>query len=303
MIFNEIYGCYYQAVAKIIGVAIDGELTERKMQEIASEYAYEESFLTIVPALKNQDWQLIDREYGTPIQHKPTMPMTTLERRWLKTILLDPRVRLFQIPMGNLEEVEPLFLPEDMVYFDRYQDGDAYENPVYLEHFHMMYQAMKEHRKVKVRFFSGKNQEKSYVVNPLKMEYSDKEDKFRVLCAGNHSNVTINMGRIIECTLLDETFSEAESTFSRTTKQLVFELIDERNALERAMMRFAHHKKEVTRLDDKTYHVVMEYDAEDETDMVIQMMSFGTYIKVMGPEEIKEELKKRIERQLSMLNW
>ena len=303
MIFNEIYGCYYQAVAKIIGVAIDGGLTEKKMQEIASEYAFEESFLTIVPALKNQDWQLIDREYGTPIQHKPTMPMTTLERRWLKTILLDLRVRLFQIPMENLEEVEPLFLPEDMVYFDRYQDGDAYEEPTYQEHFHRIYQAMKEHRKIKVRFFSGKNQEKTYVVCPLKLEYSDKEDKFRVLCAGNHSNVTINMGRIIECTLLDETFSEAESTFSRTTKQLVFELIDERNALERAMMRFAHHKKEVTRLDDKTYHVVMEYDVEDETDMVIQMMSFGTYIKVMGPEEIKEELKKRIERQLSMLNW
>jgi len=76
MIFNEIYGCYYNAVAKMISPAVDGRLTESKMNEIASEYAFEESLLTIIPALKNQDWQLIDHDFETPIESKPSMQET-----------------------------------------------------------------------------------------------------------------------------------------------------------------------------------------------------------------------------------
>lgn len=71
MIFNEIYGCYYNAVAKMISLAVDGRLNEKKMSEIASEYAFEESMLTIIPAIKNQEWQLIDRSFETPIMNKP----------------------------------------------------------------------------------------------------------------------------------------------------------------------------------------------------------------------------------------
>ena len=67
MIFNEIYGCYYNTVAKIIGAAVDGELTENKMNEIISQNAYDESFYTIISSLKNQSWQLIDSKLETPI--------------------------------------------------------------------------------------------------------------------------------------------------------------------------------------------------------------------------------------------
>ena len=49
MIFNEVYGCYYNAVSKIIENAIDGELTDRKLNDLSKQYAFEESNLTIVP--------------------------------------------------------------------------------------------------------------------------------------------------------------------------------------------------------------------------------------------------------------
>ena len=303
MIFNEIYGCYYNAVAKMISLAVDGRLTEGKMNEIASEYAFEESLLTIIPALKNQDWQLIDHEFETPIVNKPTMPMTVLEKRWLKTILLDPRIALFQIPMDELRDVEPLFEPGDVVYFDRYLDGDRYEQPTYIANFNIIQQAIKEHKKVQIKFWNNKNQERTHLLEPIKIEYSDKEDKFRVLCAGRWDIRTINLGRVIQCTSLDESFSEELCLQKRERDTLVFELTDERNALERAMMKFAHYKKEVVRVDDNLYHVEMEYDVDDETDVLIQIMSFGRYIKILTPDRMKEELCKRIEKQLAMLNW
>lgn len=303
MIFNEIYGCYYNAVAKMIGLAIDGRLTEGKMNEIASEHAFEESLLTIIPALKNQDWQLIDHEFETPIVNKPAMPLTTLEKRWLKTILLDPRIALFRVPMGELKDVEPLFEPGDIVYFDRYLDGDRYDHPSYIANFHIIQQAIKEHKKIRVKFWNNKNQERKHLLEPIKIEYSDKEDKFRVLCAGRWDIRTINMGRVIQCTRLEETFPEELCLQTRKRDTLVFELTDERNALERVMMKFAHHKKEIERVAEKLYRVQMEYDIEDETDVLIQIMSFGSYVKILAPDKMKEEFCKRIKKQLEMLNW
>lgn len=303
MIFNEIYGCYYNAVAKMIGLAVDGRLTEKKMNEIASEYAFEESFLTIVPAIKNQEWQLIDKDMGTPILNKPTMPMTTLERRWLKTILLDPRIVLFQIPTGELADVEPLFNSDDIVYFDRYLDGDDYGDPSYIKNFHLLQQAIKERRQVSIKFISGKNREKTSILSPIKIEYSDKEDKFRVLCAGSRDIRTINIGRIVQCNLLDETFPEDKGLKTRKLEKLVFELKDERNTLERTMMKFAHYRKEIVRTGDNTYHVELQYDVDDETDVLIQIMSFGSYVSLLGPEKMKNELRERISRQLDIFNW
>lgn len=303
MIFNEIYGCYYNAVAKMLSLAVDGRLDEKKMNRIASEYAFEESLLTIVPALKNQDWQLIDQDYETPILHKPTMPMTSLEKRWLRTILQDPRIALFQIPMGELEEVEPLFAPEDVVYFDRYLDGDPYDQPQYVEIFTTLRQAIQEHRKVRIRFLSGKNKERCYVLDPIKLEYSDKEDKFRVLCAGHRDTHTINLGRIQQCTMLEKNFPAEEQLQPRKRETLLFELTDERNALERVMMQFAHHKKEVERVEGNLYRVELEYDVDDETDVVIQMMSFGSLVQIISPDYMKEELRNRITKQLAMLEW
>lgn len=302
MIFNEIYGCYYNAVAKMISLAVDGRLTESKMNELASEYAFEESLLTIIPAIKNQEWKLIDHELETPIVNKPVRPMTTLEKRWLKTILLDPRVALFQVPMGELEDVEPLFEPDDIVYFDRYIDGDRYDHPSYIANFNIVRQAIREHKKIKVKFWNNKNQEKTHILEPIKIEYSDKEDKFRVLCAGRYDIRIINMGRVIQCTRLEETFPEELCLQARKRDTLVFELTDERNALERVMMKFAHHKKEVERLDDNRYRVRMEYDIDDEIDILIQIMSFGSYVKVLSPDKMKEELYTRIKRQHKMLN-
>ena len=95
MIFNEVYGCYYNAVSKIIENAIDGELTDRKLNDLSKQYAFEESNLTIVPSIKNQQWQLIDENMKTPILNKPRMPLTMIEKRWLKTISNDSKFKLF----------------------------------------------------------------------------------------------------------------------------------------------------------------------------------------------------------------
>lgn len=305
MLFHEIYGCYYRGVAQMLNLAIEGGLTEKKMYEIVAETAFEESSLIMIPALKKQEWQLLDENLHTPLKHIPDMPLTILEKRWLKTILLDKRVKLFLEPVpenAELADTEPLFFPEDIVYFDRYADGDDYDDPAYIANFRLIRQAIAKRRKLKVTFRNSREQKRCEILEPVQLEYSDKEDKFRVLCAVRQSIKTVNLGRIVQCELLKDTFPENVRLKEREKKVLKFILTDERNALERAMMKFSHYKKEVERRDAENYLVTLEYDADDETDVLIQILSFGSYIEVTAPDRMREELRKRMERQMALVD-
>ena len=78
---------------------------------------------------------------------------------------------------------------------------------------------------------------------------------------------------------------------------LIMELTDERNALERAMVHFSHFEKETERLAENRYRVTLRYSREDETELVIRLLSFGPVLKVLSPQNMVDELRKRIMRQ------
>ena len=73
MLFSEVYGTYYNVLAKLLEKAVDGALTKESMNEIIRDNGFEESILTIPEALENQTWPLITDDFTTPLEHKPTM--------------------------------------------------------------------------------------------------------------------------------------------------------------------------------------------------------------------------------------
>ena len=44
-----------------------------------------------------------------------------------------------------------------------------------------------------------------------------------------------------------------------------FELLDERNALDRVLLHFAHFEKEVEKMSGEKYKVTLHYEKSDET--------------------------------------
>ena len=120
MIFSELYSAYYNTVAAIISRIIDGEHSERELQKIVTERAFLESALTVMPSLKSEKWQLVHSDMTTPIKHIPTMPLTNLQKQWLKAISLDPRIKLFDVRLPDLDGVEPLFTKEDYFIYDKF---------------------------------------------------------------------------------------------------------------------------------------------------------------------------------------
>ena len=117
MLFNEIYGNYYNAVAEILKYAVRGELTQQDIYEITDSKAFAESVLSIPGALNSGEWPFLTEELKTPLKQEPKMPLTTLQKRWLKALLNDPRIRLFDVPVEGLEDVEPLYRSDAVPYF------------------------------------------------------------------------------------------------------------------------------------------------------------------------------------------
>lgn len=113
MIFSELYSVYYNTVAKILSAMVQGDVDSKTAQKIVEENAFGDSAFTIINAIKSEKWQVMTSDFTTAIEHKPTMPMTILQKRWLKSISLDPRIKLFGVKFEGLDDVEPLFTQGD----------------------------------------------------------------------------------------------------------------------------------------------------------------------------------------------
>lgn len=300
MLFNEIYGSYFRVVSSILREAVNGQLTERRITEIVQEQAFAESTLTIPAALKSGDWPLLQGTV-TPIRNVPTRPLSLLEKRWLKSLLLDPRIALFGVNADGLEDVEPLYSPDSIVYFDQYNDGDPYTDPIYQENFRTILEAIRTDHKIRVRFRGHTHIKHHPTVIPLKLEYSEKDDKFRLIAVDSRRNHIINLARIRSCQL-EETFDRAAVRHpKRHSEMLTIDLVDERNALERTLLHFSHFEKETIRLDDNHYRINLTYEQEDETELLIRVLSFGPVLTVTSPERFVGLIQDRLNRQDALM--
>lgn len=298
MLFHEIYGLYYKTMARIIDAALEERLTAAELCRIAAETAFSETALTIESALKAGRWPLVNGDGYTPLISSPDRPMTLLERRWLKAIALDPRVGLF----GEFDfddDVAPLFRPEDIAVYDRFGDGDPYDSPKYREIFQTVLTALRERRSVEIVYFTQRGVERTIACNPYRLEYSAKDDKFRLITHGKGGGNKINLGRIESVRLRGENDGELREP-SRKRNEYVLDLLDERNALERAMLHFADLEKRTERLAENRYRMTLKYDVEDETELVIRVLSFGPMLHAVAPEHFVNQIRTRLARQRSL---
>ncbi len=297
MLFHKIYGSYYQAVSTILGEAVRGTLTKKRLNELVQTHSFGESLLNIPDGLTGERWRLLHRDLTPELDEEPERPLTLLEKRWLRSLLLDPRIRLFDVDMHGLETVKPLFTPEMFVFFDRYGDGDDYHDPAYIAHFKTILTALREKKDLYISF-ETRSSRPSIVVTPLHLEYSEKDDCFRLIASGFRRSWVIRLSRVLDCSIVEN--SRALPPRPNKPETLVFELEDRRHALERVLLHFSHLEKETKRLDETHYLVTLKYDRADETEMVIRILSFGPMLRVLEPAHFIGLLRERIERQRNL---
>ena len=306
MLFSEIYSSYYNAVAKILEMAAEQTLTGKKLNDAVMEQAFEESLIVIPDALKTDRWPLLTKDFRTPLYEKPTMPLTTLQKRWLKTLLLDPRIALFSPEADGLENVEPLYAPEMVVFFDRYEDGDPFTDREYIKHFQTVLKALRERRGLRIQYRIANGREKQINCVPIELEYSSRDDKFRlhyVLSENDATGKTLpgekltaNVSRMLSVEL-GEKQEKRQEVLPPQDEELFLLLTDERGAMQRAMIAFSDFEKDAVKLDEKHYRIHLWYNRRDETDLLIRILSFGPMIRVTEPKELVDQIWARLRRQ------
>jgi hypothetical protein len=292
MIFSELYSAYYNAVAAIMDALLSGERSEKEISAIIAEKAFGESALSILPALKSGRWPLLRADMSPVLMHAPTMPLTLLQKRWLKAVSLDERVALFGADFSFLDGVEPLFTPSDYRVYDKYGDGDDFSDEGYIERFRIILSAVRAGTPIKVNLTNRSGKEMYAKVMPLRLEYSEKDDKFRLITDGCKYLHTINLSKIRSVKYCGETFKHIprEERYDTVTLRIK----DERNALERCMLHFAHFEKRAERVGKNEYLLHVKFDHKDESEIVIRTLSFGARVKAEAPDSFVELIKKKL---------
>lgn len=322
-LFDKIYSCYYQVVKKILEEAGKRPLTEQQMEELIRKYGFRESTLTILPRLTGGDWALTKRErdktYSSALSHLPPLPLTELQKRWLKALLSDRRIRLFlsDEEMVRAEEmltgIQPLYLQEDFHYYDRYGDGDDYDSLQYQENFRLILSSLEENQALFIAYEGKKGEHVTYETLPCRLQYSSKDDKFRLLSlqyshGGFNRELILNLARVRACHRSKRKVNNGRRSGRFRNEQkaqepVLIEISGERNSLERCMLHFAKYEKH-TEYDNerKCYLCSIYYHQADETELLIDILSFGPVIRVLGPEPFLSLVRARVRKQYVLLS-
>ena len=313
-LFSEIYSCYYQVLRHLLS-----ELDALTMQDIRARISgegFEESMLSIIPKLEDGSWNLFRKNgalYLSRLTSSFIQPLSGLEKSYLKALLSDPRIGLFldqqQIECLNcmLDTAAPLWKPEQFYYFDQFTDGDPYHDETYRNNFRILLQAQKNRQYVDIDYTSPNGRRVHHHYVPARLEYSVKNDKFRLL-ALKHINgqkmrlEILNLSRMQSVQPLTQTLSSDIdlNTVIRDSyykDPLKLHIVNKRNALERAMLHFANYEKNTSKIDENTYECLIYYNQTMETELLIEVLSFGPMLTVVGNDKFLGLLKARLQRQ------
>lgn len=312
-LFSEIYNCYYQIMKSIL--ENHSNLTLDSLRAEISGKGYEESLLYLVPKLTSKEWNLLERDgelFVSKLSDNFYVPLTGLQRAYTKTILQDKRICLF-FEKEQLTRLEALFAgeavlwqPEDFYYYDRFSNGDDYDNTDYQQHFRTLVRAIHNHQYVDISYESHTNHRLHHHYLPCRLEYSIKNDKFRllgILRSDRKNRVEIlNLERMKEVSLLPEYADKLPDINKRIRSSYYKEPVHlrihtDRNALERTMLQFANYEKNTTKINDNAYECFIYYNQKMETELLIEVLSFGPMVEVLGSERFLELVKQRLRRQ------
>lgn len=322
-LFDKIYGCYYQAVRRILADARKNPINKERMTELSMKYGYLESGLVIIPKLMNGEWPLLkemsDKHFSTVLIHSEPLlpkglPLTRLQKSWLKALLADSRISLFlssqqrEQLLNWLSSTEALYSQDSFYYFDQYLDGDDYASPSYQENFSTVLTALRKKRALILVYENRYHALSTFEAAPYQLQYSAKDNKFRLCCLkhtkhGFRQNTVLNLCRIKACHLSRLESPETISSYlfcpvKRCQDPVVIEISGERNSLERCMLHFANYEKH-TCYQEQTHTWICQiyYDLADESELLIDLLSFGPVIRILGPETFLLQLKERVVRQ------
>ncbi len=319
-LFSEIYGDSYRAVAEVLNEGSLRPLTRTDIDGILRQNASADEAFFISERLTGGQWPLLRKNAdGTfsSVVGGSRLPLTALQRSWLAAILSDRRCTAFlsEEQRGEISaalDTEPMYADEDIERVRVCADSDPFDDPGYGRRLRTILEAIGESRILCISYNGGKGGRITGDFMPFRLEYSSKDDKLRLLAVrvryGRAIFTTIiNLARITDISPSRERYDgkpdfEAMRLKTRCPAPAVVELVDERNALERFMVQFASYEKRTRYLSEEDKYICsIYYRREEETELLIRLLSFGPVVRLLEPEGLVEQMKARVKKQWELM--
>ena len=227
------------------------------------------------------------------------VPLSTGEIQWLNNILNSPKARLF-LSEGEIGALLKKYAVNEKM-FDIYkvncfnlhrENCGFYETKRSSEIFSEILKAIKEKKKIKIKYDSiYEKKEYNEIYCPLGIEYSKRDDTFRIITACGKDFFVLNLERILECKIIDKSFKKEkykniiEQSRDSQKRKITIKFADKKNVPDRILTEFAPFKK-VCVFDKKTQTYIMElwYDETDTFEIAIRILSYGRSVFIVTDE-------------------
>lgn len=317
-IFSEMHSRYFYIISEILKAASLGKLNGKDIGEIVAKLGFAETIVSLPAKLLNANgdgYYVLKEEssrHVSVLKGDPPLLLTNYQKRWLKAIIKDKRFPLFADESQCnayeelLSDVEPLYDSQHFITIDMANDGDDYESKEYRGIFKSIMQGIQANKIIFVIYESGKGNHLSAYFAPYKLEYSIKDDKFR-LCGVRvrqgrmRSLYKLNLSRIRSVEVTEYNRPQNLASYVRSLRMplpVEIEITNERNGFERIFTQLSNFER-VSEYDENKKKCLMRiyYYEVDEMELLITLISFGPVIRVLGPDQFKERLVGRIVRQ------
>lgn len=312
-LFNDYKNRYYRCIQNIINQIYNGEKYDKKdiRKILHNAYLEEESILVNELVNKNffkfeDDIVKLRIDYNIPIR------LNDLELAYLKMFVEDDEFNkvlndeILEKLKKNLNDVQSLdynkFWKRENI--DKY--GDSLKNNEIRNNILILEKAILNNKYIK---YSSKNRNgdifENKIAYPYKIEYSIKNNKYRLIIFFDNRAIKINIDSITNIKILEERdVLEKEKIqiqdFIKNRKNigepLVLKIEDNNNTLDRCFNLFSAYDKKYYYDTDNNLILNIYYHNFDEAEIVRDILSLGKSVIVLEPKKIRNKVVERILR-------
>lgn len=253
--------------------------------------------------------------------YRDVVPLSTIELRWLKTVIQDAenKIRLFmsdsEIAVLDeiLEQYAPTLSPLPM---DKVKFYDRFHFPMQvikrtIPVLGTLLKCIYDQRTARIKYHTMRNQVKFGEFRPIVLEFSKRNNRFQGFFqeCGSNRIYTMNVSRI-------ETADETETSFDYTSAEqallaakkdnatsVTVEFYDVRNIADRILTEFSPWKKCCAYdVETKLYKLTIFYQTQDEIDLIVRLLGYGSNLRFIDKEHpIYKEILLRMNRQMELI--
>lgn len=251
--------------------------------------------------------------------YRDVVPLTTLELRWLKTIIRDQKMKLFfskdeiTLLQNLLDENAPSIkaLPMNkVVFFDRFRftEKNARRETAVLA---TILEGIYDQRTVRLKYHTNQKGPRHGEFRPIVLEFSKRNNRFQGYFQNCKTNaiLTINIAQIETATETGTAFdySAVEIALAdyrkNNTTSVEIEFSNVKNIVDRILTEFSPWEKRCS-YDAKTrkYRLTIFYQKPDELDLVVRLLGYGAYLCFVDKEHpIFKEIQLRMTKQMELI--